>query len=589
MRSPNSSSRSARRARRSASAAQTLGRRTLEPDGLRDLLEGRFASALRTAAAQMTLEELHEQRQAYAERVKQSAREGLALNGLELESVAIVDLDQTQSRILRQFQRLRRRGPDPADRADRDAPADAQRDRAAHADRDPHAEPRRAAQGARYRARKRICAPRTGARRRAAPHGAAHRARARIAPCATGRPSRRRSPRARRSKSRASSRSAIWPKRASRTRKTCSSARSHAAARSTKRRSRRARAPRQEQIALELALEKARIEREREQQELELERRREARPRRDRAARSRSPPRTPNLTQAEGGASALEIVATQEIETTRARSRSARSTRRASERERCWTPCSIAKRQAFEEAEITSAEEIERARIATERGLAEARLARDGDLKRLEIERDKAVEIAELQSAIEVAHKTSRALRSRLPTRRARAQCSRGRGRSNQRARARNRRAAQGHRPDRRVGATMSARRCASRARPTRKRGRRDDFAEAQRIAARAEAEAEKIKAAAAAARYEVDAKGAPADQRGRQSPVRRCAPVAPARKAAREDRGHRARKRPSDGEDRGHQDPAYRRHLAALGRRRSQRHGRSDRLRLCATASRRR
>jgi len=33
-------------------AAQTLGR-------VRELMEGRFAAALRTAAAQMTLEELH--------------------------------------------------------------------------------------------------------------------------------------------------------------------------------------------------------------------------------------------------------------------------------------------------------------------------------------------------------------------------------------------------------------------------------------------------------------------------------------------------------------------------------------------------
>jgi uncharacterized membrane protein YqiK len=78
-----------------SNAAQTLGRRTLEPDGLRDLLEGRFASAMRIAAAQMTLEELHEQRQAYAEKVKQAASDGLAVNGLELESVAVVDLDQT--------------------------------------------------------------------------------------------------------------------------------------------------------------------------------------------------------------------------------------------------------------------------------------------------------------------------------------------------------------------------------------------------------------------------------------------------------------------------------------------------------------
>ena len=58
-------------------------------------MEGRFAAALRTGAAQMTLEELHERRQDYAEAVKAAAREGLAQNGLELESVAIVDLDQT--------------------------------------------------------------------------------------------------------------------------------------------------------------------------------------------------------------------------------------------------------------------------------------------------------------------------------------------------------------------------------------------------------------------------------------------------------------------------------------------------------------
>ena len=76
-------------------AAQTLGRRTLESDGVRELLEGRFAAALRTGAAQMTLEELHERRQDYAEAVKAAALEGLAQNGLELESVAIVDLDQT--------------------------------------------------------------------------------------------------------------------------------------------------------------------------------------------------------------------------------------------------------------------------------------------------------------------------------------------------------------------------------------------------------------------------------------------------------------------------------------------------------------
>ena len=78
-----------------AAAAQTLGRRTLQEDGLRLLLEGKFASAMRTAAATMSLEEMHEQRKEYAAQVRELASEALAANGLELETVAIVDLDQT--------------------------------------------------------------------------------------------------------------------------------------------------------------------------------------------------------------------------------------------------------------------------------------------------------------------------------------------------------------------------------------------------------------------------------------------------------------------------------------------------------------
>ena len=78
-----------------AAAAQTLGRRTLQEDGIRSLMEGKFASAMRMVAAQMTLEEMHEQRRDYANQVRDLASEALAANGLELENVAIVDLDQT--------------------------------------------------------------------------------------------------------------------------------------------------------------------------------------------------------------------------------------------------------------------------------------------------------------------------------------------------------------------------------------------------------------------------------------------------------------------------------------------------------------
>ena len=45
-----------------AAAASTLGRRTLDPDPLADLLAGKFVSALRSVATQMTLDEIHEKR-----------------------------------------------------------------------------------------------------------------------------------------------------------------------------------------------------------------------------------------------------------------------------------------------------------------------------------------------------------------------------------------------------------------------------------------------------------------------------------------------------------------------------------------------
>ena len=76
-------------------AASTLGHRTQEPERLHTLLSGKFVSALRSVASEMTMEQMHEQRGDYVARVTQAAAEALAQNGLELESVAITDLDQT--------------------------------------------------------------------------------------------------------------------------------------------------------------------------------------------------------------------------------------------------------------------------------------------------------------------------------------------------------------------------------------------------------------------------------------------------------------------------------------------------------------
>ena len=78
-----------------AAAAQTLGLRTMEPTQLKELVEGKFVDALRTAAAEMTMEELHEKRGAYVKRVRDAVAEDLTKNGLELEAASLTQLDQT--------------------------------------------------------------------------------------------------------------------------------------------------------------------------------------------------------------------------------------------------------------------------------------------------------------------------------------------------------------------------------------------------------------------------------------------------------------------------------------------------------------
>ncbi len=78
-----------------AAAAQTLGLRTMEPAQLKELVEGKFVDALRTAAAEMTMEELHEKRGAFVKRVREAVAEDLTKNGLELEAASLTQLDQT--------------------------------------------------------------------------------------------------------------------------------------------------------------------------------------------------------------------------------------------------------------------------------------------------------------------------------------------------------------------------------------------------------------------------------------------------------------------------------------------------------------
>ncbi len=78
-----------------AHAAQTLGMKTMNPQELKSLVEGKFVDALRAVAAEMAMTELHEQRVDFVQKVQQVVSEDLLKNGLELESVSLTGLDQT--------------------------------------------------------------------------------------------------------------------------------------------------------------------------------------------------------------------------------------------------------------------------------------------------------------------------------------------------------------------------------------------------------------------------------------------------------------------------------------------------------------
>lgn len=82
-----------------ATAARSLGNRTMNAEQLKDLVQGRFVDAMGGAAAKMTLEHIHENRQSFVREVKQEVAESLALDGLELESVSLTSLDQTDIKL----------------------------------------------------------------------------------------------------------------------------------------------------------------------------------------------------------------------------------------------------------------------------------------------------------------------------------------------------------------------------------------------------------------------------------------------------------------------------------------------------------
>lgn len=486
-------------------AAQTLGRRALQPEGIRDLFEGKFAGALRTAAAEMTLEEIHEQRVAFMARVHELSRDALAMNGLELENVALVDVDQTRLEFfdpsnafdaegltkLTQTIEERRKARNLIEQqtmveirtqnleSDRRVLEIDRENEYARLDQEREIELRRALQRTEL------------TRERAALELQAEEARIAAAEATE---------KVRIAQERALAETRIVSEEEITKREIARRAAIEEAELKTREQIER------EEIALELALETERINRAREQEALDVARRTAvAIAEREHAiALAR---KAVEVTQAETEARRVDVLTKADLERERVAVEKKVDEARV-ERERQLEHLEIARRQAFEEAEIAAGEEVERARIATERGLAEARTVRDRDVRQLEIEKEKLLEAAEIDKAIEIAARSKARSEAIAEAEAARAKAVLA---EEQSMTVREREIAERRKAVELIATAREAERERLRltAKAVAEKDAADGFAEAQRIAARGEADAVLIRAEAAARHLEVEAAGA--------------------------------------------------------------------------------
>jgi uncharacterized membrane protein YqiK len=465
-----------------AAAAQTLGRRTFQPDGLRDILEGKFAGAMRTIAAQMTLEEMHEERNDYVSAVRAMASESLAANGLELESVALVDLDQTRLEffdpsnafdaegltLLTQSIENRRKMRNSIEQetlvAIRTQNLEAQRqvldiDREseyARLNQEREVEVRRASQRTEL------------ARERALREQESEQAQM-------------------------SAREAVEKSRMVQERNLTEERirlEEDAQQREMARRraieeveTRNRELTERERIASELALQGARIARERSQSEMEIQAKKSLEVV-DLERQITLAEKAVLVTQAETEKRKAEIASQTATEAERVQQERGLDEIRIA-RERNLQALELAKRQSFEEAEIQAGEKVEQARILSKRGLDESRLVQASELRKLTTERSTLSEVAEIQKAIVIAKKTEErsAVLVAAEEARAKAICA-----EEQTQTAREREMAERRKLTELIHAERTA--------------------QAELIAAQSAAQAEKIAASAAAERYEVDALG---------------------------------------------------------------------------------
>ena len=398
-----------------AAAASTLGRRTTDPAGLAELLSGKFVSALRSVAAEMTLDEMHEKRGDYVNQVAGRAAEALTHNGLELETVAITDLDQTDLEYFNPANRFdaegltqlidaiesRRKLRNDIEQSSmlqirtRNLEVEKETLKLEQESERSRLDQERDLEGLRASQRTEI------ARTRAAREAEAEAAR-------------------------------IESEQETRQREI---ARRRALDASEIKAQEEIEAAR---IAQEQALEEARIEREKRVRAQQIAQRHDSEMAEVTAQEDVERARIVSDRQlrearinAEQESEGLEIARNQEVETARINANKAVETARIAqdqvldkariERDRALRSQQISQRQAIEDLEISAQEEIERARIASERGLDEARILQQRDLRRLEIEREQALELAEIERQIAVLQKRHEEADARVADEEARA------------------------------------------------------------------------------------------------------------------------------------------------------------------------
>ena len=393
-----------------AAAASTLGRRTMDPEALADLLSGKFVGALRSVAAEMTLDEMHEKRSDFMANVEERAADALARNGLELESVAITDLDQTNleffnpsnrfdaeglTRLIETIESRRKLRNDIEQSA-----MVAVRARNLEAEKET-LKLEQESENSRLDQERALEALRAGQR--------AEIQRTRLAREAEAEQSR------------------IASEQGTQAYQIAQRQALEEAEIKAQEEIEQAR------IAQKQTLETARIEHEhliRQQQirqhhdldtaqitvDEDIERARIVSERQLRESRI----------AAEEETESRDIARGQQIETAKISAHKAVETARITEdqtldkvrveRDRLLRSQQIAQRQSIEEREISAREEVERARITSERGLDEARILQDRDLKRLEVERAQALELAEIGRQIKVLGKQAEQAEARVAT-----------------------------------------------------------------------------------------------------------------------------------------------------------------------------